>query len=73
VLSSLGVCVDVVDIRDGRQVNDRVAALERTLHGLAVHDRSLDALHDIRTVPRRRPQVIDDRLMTTGAKLIDHV
>ncbi len=72
-LGVLGLGMDVVDVGDRGKVGDRVAAVQRALERLAVGDRAEHGVDRARLVPGRRAQVVDDRLVSARAKLVDHV
>ena len=59
----------------GGEVGDGVAAVQRALQGLTVGDRAepgVDRMGGV-SMPGRRAQVVDDRLVAAGAQLVDHV
>jgi len=69
--------VDIVDVGNGRQVCDRVAPCQRVAQRILVADRAdhrldrFDPSHP--GMPRRRPQVVDDRLVAAVGQLVDDV
>ena len=62
---------DLVDVRDGGEVEHRIDALERLLHDRGIAEIAEHRLH-VRVV-RGRDQIEDPRFVARGVQLVDDV
>src|SRR5205085_8026394 len=65
--------MNVIHIRDRRQMRHRVAGMKRALERFTVGDRAQHGLDAAVLMPRRGPQVVDHGLVAARAQLVDYV
>src|SRR6185312_10214504 len=72
-LGVLGLGMHIVDVCYGREMCDRVTAVQRALERLAIGDRTEHRFDVAVGMPGRRAEVVDHRLVAACTQLVDYV